>query len=99
MTCTGLYNYIPYYGQMSLEQWIMQNQMQMQNATLEMQLNSLRQCLNYNVTEIYGGWETNPIGYTYTTPLTKTNCVNCGAPLKNHICEYCGTNNICTFEK
>ena len=23
--------------------------------------------------------------------MTRTNCVNCGAPLHGHICEYCGT--------
>ena len=28
-----------------------------------------------------------------------TNCVNCGAPLKNGVCEYCGTENDCKSEK
>ena len=23
--------------------------------------------------------------------MTRTNCVNCGAPLHGHVCEYCGT--------
>lgn len=23
--------------------------------------------------------------------MTQTNCINCGAPLKNQKCEYCGT--------
>ena len=83
------------YGATDLRTQILNQQTNLQCATLEMQLDSLRQQVNaYGVTEIYGGCEVRPIGYIHNNYLTKTNCVNCGAPLKRHLCEYCGTNNI-----
>ena len=45
-------------------------------------------------TNIYAGWTYNPVATLPAHPPEKTNCVNCGAPLKGkHKCEYCDTYN------
>lgn len=42
------------------------------------------------ITDIYGSESFG--GYTYTKRGPKvTTCKNCGAPVHNNICEYCGT--------
>lgn len=50
-----------------------------------------------NTPNIYGGWSSYPVypmGTISPEPPLKSNCVNCGAPLKGkHTCEYCETYN------
>ena len=78
----------------SLREQILESQTQMQYNIRQQQLNLMKQQLDtYGVTELYGGSKIKPIGYIYNTPQIKTNCVNCGAPLKSCLCEYCGTKN------
>lgn len=91
--------YFPYsnceQAPMSTMSWIalMQSQQQYFNLQRQYQLDIMRQQLNaYDCCEIYGGFNPKPIAIV--EPLKKTNCINCGAPLKYHLCEYCGTNNI-----
>ena len=92
--------YFPYsnYEQASMNtmSWIALMQSQQQCSTLQQQqyqLEIMQQQLNaYGCCEIYGGFNPKPIAII--EPLKRTNCINCGAPLKYHLCEYCGTNNI-----
>ena len=48
------------------------------------------------VTTVFGSAELNYFKCCIESPLPKnkrylTNCPNCGAPLKSHKCEYCGS--------